>query len=389
MTFKIVGYSFILCSCLLPLGILVANYTGLVDNPVGRKQHSAPTPIIGGVCIFLAMLCSAAMLPENVISWSMFGWLSIVLAVGVLDDMSDISHRTRLFVHAMVVIGIATSEGLYVSNIGAVTGTVDIKFAVFPLIIFFTMVGVLGAVNAINMSDGLDGLLGTLCIVSLAAVLIVVPEGLGPNYGFMHFIIWSVIGSLACFLCLNSRLFLRRGIVFLGDAGSTVLGFLLVYVVIYYTQGETRAFSPVLAGWILGLPLMDASAVIATRALKGKSPFAADRSHLHHILIDHGYSVGGSVLVLTMLHSLMIAFAVAVLESAITYADAILFWSFVGIVVLRIGLVSRITTAKNAETAKNVDEINVGDTIGVSEMAGIHHAKNMKSSAASKSYEQD
>ena len=113
----------------------------------------------------------------------------------------------------------------------------------------------------------------------------------------------AAIGALGGFLLLNARFKLSAAKVFLGDAGSTLLGFILVYVLIDYSQGDHQIFSPVLAGWILGLPLLDASAVIARRVLDGRSPFKPDRMHLHHRLIDSGLDVKRTVAIMVGFHT--------------------------------------------------------------------------------------
>ena len=272
----------------------------------------------------------------------MIGWLSLVLAIGVVDDYADISAKLRLVAHGMIVVGIAGTEGLYVSNVGAITGGGEAQMGNYAVAVAFTIVGVLGAINAVNMSDGVDGLLGLMLASSLVAVffLISISDSSALSH-FSRFELIAVFGALLGFLVFNSRLFVKRALIFFGDAGSTTIGFLFVYVLINCTQGSAELFSPVLTGWIVGLPLVDASAVIASRTMKRQSPFGADRTHLHHKLMDSGISVNHTVLILCGLHFGLILFAITVSRSGYQYSDALLFWGFIALVVFRVAIVSR------------------------------------------------
>jgi UDP-GlcNAc:undecaprenyl-phosphate GlcNAc-1-phosphate transferase len=148
-----------------------------------------------------------------------------------------------------------------------------------------------------------------------------------------------IAGALTGFLFLNTRLFgNKRAFTFLGDAGSTLLGFFLVYLLIDHSQGTNPTISPVLAGWILGLPLLDGSAVITSRILDGKSPFLADRTHLHHLLQDLGFSVNQAVVTMLGLHIALMIVGTVISLTAGERGDLVLFWGFVLLVLLRIAL---------------------------------------------------
>ena len=339
---NVLVFSLLTCLCLVPASSFIANRVGLVDLPSARKRHVSPTPLVGGVCVFSAFVAAVFFVPGAAISWSMIGWLSLVLAIGVVDDYVDISPKIRLLAHGMIVVGIASTEGLYVSNVGAITGGSEAQMGSYAVAVAFTVVGVLGAVNAVNMSDGVDGLLGLMLALSLLAVLFLISttESSAISH-FSRFELIAVFGALLGFLVFNSRLFTKRALIFFGDAGSTTIGFLFVYVLINCTQGSTEVFSPVLTGWIVGLPLIDASAVIVSRTMNRQSPFGADRTHLHHKLMDSGISVNHTVLILCGLHFGLILFAITVSRSGYQYSDALLFWGFIALVVFRVAIVSR------------------------------------------------
>jgi len=340
--FNVFVFAFSACLCLVPASSFIANRVGLVDLPSARKRHVSPTPLVGGVCVFSAFVAAVFFIPGAVISWSMIGWLSLVLAVGVADDYADISPKLRLLAHGMIVVGIASTEGLYVSNVGAITGGSEAQMGSYAVAVAFTVVGVLGAINAVNMSDGVDGLLGLMLASSLVAVLFLTltAESSAVSH-FSRFELIAVFGALLGFLVFNSRLFAKQALIFFGDAGSTTIGFLFVYVLINCTQGSAEVFSPVLTGWIVGLPLIDASAVIVSRAMNRQSPFGADRTHLHHKLIDSGIPVNHTVLTLCGLQFGLILFAIVVSRSGYQYSDALLFWGFIALVVFRVAIANR------------------------------------------------
>lgn len=342
MTMYILAGVFACMTCLLSLRILIrlAPIVGLLDEPDLRKRHSGVTPLVGGVAIYSAFLLSQLAFDNGMVNWSLVWWFGFVLLIGVADDRFDVSYRIRLMAHAAIVVGIFLTDALAVNSIGSILGSGDVTFA-GPIAVVFTIIGVLGAINSVNMIDGLDGLLGSICLASILAIFII--SVVSVNSGGKSLspeAVAAVAGALVGFLILNSRIIKKSAArVFLGDAGSTMLGFILVYLLIDFSQGADAAFSPVVAGWILGLPLLDASAVIASRVLDGKSPFKPDRGHLHHILIDSGMSVNATVITMLALHSALIVIAVGVSVLAGAWSDLLLFWGFIVLVLVRIQVV--------------------------------------------------
>ena len=341
-------FSLSLCLGLLYPSIAVSKRLGFVDKPNGRKRHQEPTPLSGGIVIFLAICLTNVFFEAT--SWSLLAWLSVVLVIGVLDDIYDVSYRIRLVTHLLIVLGVAITEGLMVNNVGSIVGGAPVDFF-GPIAVVFTAIGVIGAINVVNMSDGVDGLLGSLILVSLAILALFgsqSPTGESPiSVGSVA----VLMGAMIAFITLNCRFFgLTRARVFMGDAGSTVLGFYLVYLLIAFSQGSEAVISPVLAGWILGLPLLDGSAVITSRLLDRKAPFNPDRRHLHHLLLDSGRSVNETVLILVCLHVALVAvasFSYSVFGGAV---EPVLFWGFVVLVVLRVLIESWIGSKKRVKS---------------------------------------
>lgn len=334
--------SLIICLMILPVGLSVARRAGLLDQPDGRKTHKEPTPLVGGLCVWAALLATSLILVGYEVNLSMMIWLSIVLVVGLVDDFVDLSAVSRSIVHLIVVLGIWFTDGLSVQSIGSIfTPHEAVTFSV-GVGLFFTGIAVIGAINAVNMIDGVDGLLGALVSVSLCSLLLVAVLTTEPGIVGNVFALTDVailLGAIVGFLLLNARLFGSASArVYMGDAGSTLLGFLLVYLLIDFSHGQNAVIGPVVAGWILGVPLLDASAVILRRVLDRQSPVKPGRDHMHHILLNRGFTVNRTVLLMVSLQVAMALFAISLEQSGFIYSDMILLWGFVGLVLVRAGL---------------------------------------------------
>jgi len=347
---------FLVCLIGFPITIQLSKLVGLVDIPSERKLHKGSTPLVGGITVYFALILVSALLAREWINVSMLLWIGAVMAVGVVDDLSELSALNRVIAHSAIIAGIFFTDGLAIYSIGSPLGTGPITFTT-PLALCFTGVAVLGAINSVNMIDGVDGLLGSLAIVSLVTILMIASTATLDGFIARSFTITEiciVLGSLCAFLLLNSRFFsLKKAIVFLGDAGSTAIGFCIVYLLIDYSQGKNPAISPVTAGWILGVPLLDASAVIGQRLLSGRSPIRPGRDHIHHILLDSGVTVNRTVAALVLLHCIIVFTGVAAPTIFGQHSDFLLFWSFLGMVVARIIFTDTLTYY--LKTQKQVD----------------------------------
>ena len=359
--------SFLVCLVMMPMAIYLARKIGLLDKPSTRKNHIGSTPLVGGICIF-ASLCVVSMLAGEV--WgggALLFWMFVVLCIGVLDDFLDISIALRIAVHIVVVLGIWLTDGLVVSSIGSVFSPESaVMFSVtFGLV--FTVFAVIGAINTVNMIDGVDGLLGSLALISLCALLLwtttATSQSSAHNSTFESQDLLMLIGTVAAFLVFNLRFIKgRNASLFLGDAGSTFLGFVLVYILIDYSQGQHSIFSPVIAGWVLGLPLLDASAVIVTRIIKRKSPVAPAHDHMHHLLHARGFDVNRVVLIMASIHVLMIVIAYSVSAFIPAYSDLLLFWGFLSLVILRVVFGYRVMDSLATGYMRSFDEFDIPNT---------------------------
>ena len=287
-TFLITGISLLL---LKPAAIKI----GLVDIPGGRKVHRKPTPLVGGLGIFLGILCVTISMPGMLLEYSSLLSLSaLILFIGTVDDAKNLSPLARLIGHSLVALAMAVVAGVELDSFGALLSSspLDLGFFSVPVTIFAT----LGVINAINMSDGVDGLSGGLVIVSLS--FIALTSSMSGQLLIASFCT-IMICSIMAFLSLNFRRpWQKQALIYLGDAGSTMLGFMLTWLLISSTQGITPAFTPVYALWFLAVPLVDTVNLMIKRPLKGRSPFDAGTDHLHHILLSRGFSVTQTVLLI-------------------------------------------------------------------------------------------
>jgi UDP-GlcNAc:undecaprenyl-phosphate GlcNAc-1-phosphate transferase len=273
----------------------VAARVGLLDFPGGRKTHQAPTPMIGGLGIYLGTLSICLLSPVLMQDYVMLlAVAGLVLVVGILDDMFDIRVSLRMLLHAVAAWVMAFSAGVQISSFGDILfmGPVELGLLAIPVTIFATV----GVINAVNMSDGLDGLSGGLVVIALVMLSIAaLTTGQSSILSFSQIL----IVSLLAFLAFNFRLLWKKSaLVYLGDAGSTLLGFIVAWLVIAATQGDNAFIAPVYALWFLAIPLIDTVALLIRRPLQGRSPFSPGRDHLHHRLLNAGFDVKQTVLII-------------------------------------------------------------------------------------------
>jgi UDP-GlcNAc:undecaprenyl-phosphate GlcNAc-1-phosphate transferase len=313
-------FACVACAGLVPVLARFAERVRLVDQPGGRKAHAAPVPLVGGLAIFVAVATAAALVGKPLLAW--FGAAGIVIAIGVWDDAADLSPRWRFAAQILATCVMIAAAGVELRSVGNLLGGGSIGLWVFvlPLTIF----SVVGVVNSVNMLDGMDGLAGSMALVALAWYGAVAwMQGLSSAFAIaaLH------AAALAAFLAYNLRLPWRpRALVFLGDAGSMLLGLALAWLAIDLTQGKGRSFPPIAALWVVLLPLADCVSLMVRRIRAGRSPFAPDREHIHHYLIARGLSHSQTLAVLVGISALFGAIGFFGWRWGV--AEPVLFWGF-------------------------------------------------------------
>jgi UDP-GlcNAc:undecaprenyl-phosphate GlcNAc-1-phosphate transferase len=251
--------------------------------------------MIGGLAIYLGTLSNCILSPVIMNDYKVLLALSgFVLFVGVLDDLYDMRVSLRMAMHATAAWVMAVSANVQLTSLGDITftGPVELGLLAIPVTIFATV----GVINAINMSDGLDGLSGGLSVISLVLLSLV---ALSADQSALLSFSQILIVSLLAFLAFNFRLLWKKSaLVYLGDAGSTLLGFMIAWLLIASTQGDKAFIAPVYALWFLAVPLMDTVSLMIRRPLRGISPFKPGRDHLHHRLLNMGFDTRQTVLII-------------------------------------------------------------------------------------------
>jgi UDP-GlcNAc:undecaprenyl-phosphate GlcNAc-1-phosphate transferase len=300
----------------------MAKAVELLDKPGGRKTHNGEIPVVGGLAMFIGCVFGVGLMPANsLISVSMLSAAALVVLVGLLDDRFEISPISRLTAHLVAaLLVLSTTSDLTIQTLGRPFGDSLVQFSELGSAAF-TCVAIMGAINAFNMLDGMDGLAGTMAFNALIALTVLGAMIGDASIGGLSLVLG---GAVAAFLIFNiPAKYNRRFRCFMGDAGSTLLGFLLACLCISISQGEGVKISPTTTLWVVALPLFELLWTTMRRALKGRSPFQPDRAHFHHKLLDAGFGVRGAFFVL-----IIIGLVFAAAGVAIHYYEVPDSWSF-------------------------------------------------------------
>ena len=295
----------------------------LVDVPGGRKRHTAPVAVTGGVAITTAMLLALASSFSAFGEYAAFFIGAVILALtGLLDDLGEVSAGTKMLVQIFAAVLMTSGGANFLVNLGDLFATdpINTRLWAIPLTVFATV----AVINAINMFDGLDGLAGSLALVMLsffAAFAVAIGDLSAAK------ILIVLAGAVIGFLFFNLPWPLRRHHrTFMGDAGSMVLGFAIAWFSVSLTQHHIAAVSPPTMLWVLGLLLMDVFTVTVRRLARRRSPMAPDRDHIHHILMRRGYSPRTTLVILAAANTLLAAIGTALWQLGVP--DWWIFWSF-------------------------------------------------------------
>ncbi len=263
----------------IPVLMRFADRLRLIDIPDARKVHEVAIPRCGGIAIALGTALPVLM--SVPLDRSTVGYLvgaGIVVVFGAWDDVKPLHYRWKLLGQVLAV-GVVMSGGVVLEHVPLFGLDAAPWWVSYPLTALF----LLGVTNAVNLFDGLDGLAGGCALLTLSAVATLAYLGQGFP---VTLIVVAVAGSIFGFLRYNTH----PASVFMGDAGSQFLGFTTAVLSIFLIEGCDRALNPGLPLLLLGLPVLDTTMVVVQRLWEGRSPFSADRSHLHHKLLSVGFS---------------------------------------------------------------------------------------------------
>lgn len=273
----------------------LAEKVGLVDIPNQRKLHDGQIPLIGGISIFSAYfivnLLTAELSSNNLI---FMGCSFVLVTLGALDDYKDLSFKLRLVVQTIIALIMVYGADVKIDSLGNLFDSGEVELG--KIAPFFTIIAVVGCINAFNMMDGIDGLCSGVTIITLLSITLYNNNPTSLTIG-----IYSIIFCLLAYMLFNLQpLNLKIPKIFMGDAGSMFIGFMIVWLLAETTQEDTNT-PPIMAIWIIAIPLMDMGAIMLRRLKKGQSPFKPDRNHLHHIIMRAGFSAKGALIAILIL----------------------------------------------------------------------------------------
>jgi len=265
----------------------------LVDVPGERKRHRDPTPTIGGLVIYIIILSGVVLLdPDPKLAWMMAA-VSVLVVTGAIDDAFGLSIKARFAAQVLGACVMIVGGGLHLTSLGTGIGFLEPLPGWFGFL--FTVFAVVGLTNGFNMADGIDGLASGYMLIGLLLVAATALYITGAIPQFEWFV--ALFSAVSVFFMVNTNLTPLRK-VFLGDAGSMLLGFVMGWTLIYCSQEPISAIHPVAAIWCVAIPVWDTIIVIARRFKNRHSPFEPDRNHLHHVLVDLGMRPGVTLVVI-------------------------------------------------------------------------------------------
>jgi UDP-GlcNAc:undecaprenyl-phosphate GlcNAc-1-phosphate transferase len=273
----------------------IASETGLLDRPGGRKMHLGNIPVIGGIAMFFGAVSGISILGESVYSFSNLLVASLLLVtVGAVDDRYHLPSHIRIVAQIAAVLLMVFGADIALRQIGDPVGIGEIGLG--PVSLIFTCCVSLTVINAYNLIDGIDGLAGTLALIALLAIAVV-----GGFDSASTSIALVAAAAVVGYLLFNFPMSINRALrSFMGDAGSTLLGFAIVWLSLSISQGTERLISPVHCLWFAAIPIFDTFTCFIRRIAAGKSPFRPGRDHFHHTLKNGGMT-GRQVLAILVL----------------------------------------------------------------------------------------
>ncbi len=282
---------------LIPMFRRMAVKLHAMDIPDERKVHPRPMPKSGGPAMALGTLIPFILwAPASPFTRSLLIGAGIVVLFGLADDFLDISYLVKFTGQVAAALVVIFYGGMKIVSLGGLLP----EDAVLPgwLSVGLTLIAVVGVTNAINLSDGLDGLAGGISLLSFILI------------GYLAYRVGNTAIALASFTVTGAIFgFLRFNTypasLFMGDAGSQLLGFLAVTLSLGLTQGN-MPYSPLLPLVLLGFPVLDTLTVMLERVAKGRSPFMPDKNHFHHKLMKLGLFHTESVLAIYVLQAFLV-----------------------------------------------------------------------------------
>jgi UDP-GlcNAc:undecaprenyl-phosphate GlcNAc-1-phosphate transferase len=318
------------CGMLCLLSIPLAPRINLVDHPLYHKIHGVPTPLGGGPALLMTLGLALALLAGgNPFMQALLAGGALMFLVGLVDDYRHLSASVRFLVQVVACLIVVAHAGVQLDDFGRLLW--DRQITLGWLAVPVTLFAALGVINAFNMIDGLDGLAGSLFLVAAGGMAILAAAG---GQVAILTLLLAACGAVLGYLLLNARFpWNPKARVFMGDAGSQLLGFLLAWCFIAlgndHNETAQRAFMPMTAVWLFAIPLLDTATNIWRRWRAGESALKADQHHLHHAFLRAGFSVRQSWLMITA--AAVLAAAIGLIFEVTGAPDYLSFWTFMAV----------------------------------------------------------
>lgn len=272
---------------------------GAVDQPNNRKVHTKVMPRLGGLAIVISFFLGISLfLPDTIKAWPVLVGALVIVVIGFIDDLKEISPRIKLMGQLVAAI-VTVFGGIQIEYITLPSGEI-LNFGYFAIPI--TIIWIVGITNAINLIDGLDGLAAGVSSIALLTI-----SGLALSMGnpLVALLSLLVLGSTMGFLVFN----FHPAKIFMGDSGSLFLGYMISVLAIMGLFKNVAIFSLIVPIIAIGVPIIDTGFAIIRRIVKKMPLSSPDKLHLHHCLIRLGFSHKQTVILIYVLSALFGVFA--------------------------------------------------------------------------------
>ena len=287
-----------------PKVLKIAILKNIVDNPDARKLQRQPIPVMGGVAVFFGILvgiCSSQIMFNSPQVFILTAAMLVMLYTGTIDDILDLTPNIRFIIEIAVVAFIMYVSNSAINNFGGLWGIDTISMWIAAPLTIFAAVGI---INAINLIDGVNGLSSGFCF--MASMLFAIMFYALGNVT-MTILAISAAGAIVPFFFHN--VFGNSTRMFIGDGGTLVIGTMMSMFVISILNTDSLSTEFVANSFglipftlsVMAIPVFDTLRVMSMRIIRGKSPFSPDKTHLHHLFIELGFShIGTTVSILTL-----------------------------------------------------------------------------------------
>ncbi|MDX2188527.1 MAG: MraY family glycosyltransferase [Bacteroidota bacterium] len=297
-------WAFLISVFAIPSIINVAHLKQLLDEPNLRTVHLSLTPRLGGIAIFAGFASSMTIFGDfNKEIQQIIAGCIVLFFIGLKDDIVSVSPFKKFFVQVLATGIVIFIGDIRITSFQGIFGLYDLPVGISYA---FTGLVIVGITNAFNLIDGLDGLAGAIVVFAtfiFGIFFFLNGSFISTTYAYVSF---CLLGGVMGFLRFN----IRKAIIFMGDTGSLVCGFIVAVLAIKFIELKPLPSSPAVAISILAIPILDTLRVFIIRIYKGRSPFSPDKNHIHHIFRSWG---------ITPFRTLTLIISINVIFFAVTY----------------------------------------------------------------------